>query len=144
VDHPPNVAGSSGAGTLEGLSVASAACCGSGIGQAKVDRYSGAQLARRFGERAGKRVRGDRGDNPGQGLRPQTLEGRNPGEQPAVGGLIARRRARDSWKGRSPEAAAARAGPPLRRLVNRVEKRHVGASGRKRAGDLPRGESSEG
>jgi len=94
--------------------------------------------------RATKRVRGDRGDNPGQGFRWLALKGRNPGEHPAGAGLIACRRARDSWKGKSPEAAASRAGPPLRRLEKREEKRHVGAFGRKRAGDLPRGESSEG
>jgi hypothetical protein len=33
---------------------------------------------------------------------------------------------RDSRKGQSPEAAARRAGPPLRRRDNRREKRHVG------------------
>jgi hypothetical protein len=114
---------SSGAGTLEGLPSPPAACPRvTGNGQAMADRHSAVQLAPRLGGRAGKRVRGDRGDNPDQGLRPQTLKGRNPGEHPAAGGLIAHLRTRDSRKGKSPEAAATRAGSPLRRLVNRAEK----------------------
>jgi hypothetical protein len=62
---------SSGARTLQGLLLPPAACRGSGSGQAMADRHSAAQSASRLGGRAGKRVRGDRGDNPDQGLRPQ-------------------------------------------------------------------------
>jgi hypothetical protein len=72
------------------------------------------------------------------------LEGRSPWEHPAAAVLKARRSARDSRKGESPETAARRAGPPLRRVEKRRVKRYVGPSRWKRRGTFRRGEGSEG
>jgi len=79
-----------------------------------------------------------------QGLCRHTLEGRSPREHPASVALNARLPARDSRKGKSPEAAACRAGPPRQRLEERQAKRHVGPPRWKHRRYLAGGESSEG
>jgi len=83
----------------------------------EADRYSETQRLTFVVGR--KDVREEIGRNLDQGFREETLEGRNPREQPAVGVLNPRTVARDSGKGRNPGTAACQAGPALRRRVYR-------------------------
>jgi hypothetical protein len=134
----------SGARTLKGLSRSSSGLPGAPGGAKRMPietpRRRRAPAVRLT---TAKRVGGVRA-KPGRGFRRDTLEGRNPREQPVAGALILCLVARDSRKGQSPETAARWAGPSLRRRDNRREKRYAGSSARKRVGYLPRGESSEG
>jgi hypothetical protein len=66
----------------------------------------GRSWIRRAIARSAKRVRGFWAETSRKGSRWRALKGRNPWEHPASGGLTLCRKARDSWKGESPEAVA--------------------------------------
>jgi len=70
----------------------------------EADRYSETQRLTFVVGR--KDVREEIGRNLDQGFREETLEGRNPREQPAVGLLNIRVIARDSGKGQNPGTAS--------------------------------------
>jgi len=105
-------------------------------------------LGRRSGYSSGsgsvKRVRGERTEPRSRFSWEDPGRVETQGSIRRLGALITCRAARDSRKGQSPGAAARRDGFSFRWERYRREKRHVGPPGRKRRGDLARGERFEG
>jgi hypothetical protein len=142
----PNARDRTGAETLRGLFRASRLVRRRGRMKPSESRLTlwGADRAHSSGSGSAKRVRGDREGSRSRPSWEDPGRARTQGSIRQVGALITRRPARDSRKGQSPGAAAWRDGLSLRRQRYRQEKRQVGSSGRRRLGNLSRGESSEG